>query len=255
VSLRTKREGRLLRITLDRPEKRNALNSDLCRELLARMEEADADRGIGAILLDAAGSIFCSGMDLEESLLPDAADRNALHKSLFSLGQRIHTPLIASVHGAALAGGIGLVATAHIALSSEDAWFSLPEIRIGMFPFVLWRPLVLAIGERRALELSLTGRKFAAPEAVAMGLVHGIIPATELATRAEGLAHELSERSPEAVRRGLALVHESREMSLNDALDHADRLRARMFQSPDYREGVWAFQEKRQPRWPSLQEE
>src|SRR5437016_12963589 len=116
--LQVSREGRLLRLTLNRPEKRNALNGALCRELVAAIEQGDRDPGVGAILLSGAGKSFCSGMDLSEMLTPAESSLGPLHERLFTIGRRASTPIIASVHGAALAGGTGLVANAHLVLAA-----------------------------------------------------------------------------------------------------------------------------------------
>jgi enoyl-CoA hydratase/carnithine racemase len=253
MSLRASREGRLLRLTLDRPEKRNALHSSDCARILDQLEQADSDRGCGAILLDAEGPSFCAGMDLEESLLPDAAERNAIHERLFTVGSSLTKPIIAAVQGHALGGGLGLAANAHVVLAAEDAQFGLPEIRIGMWPFVIWPVLVETIGARRALELSLSGRKFNAAEALAWGFVHYVVPGAELADRARKLAHEIAGASPEAVGRGMRLAQQTRGMPTQESAALAGKLRARLFQSDDFREGVRAFREKRAPRWPSLE--
>ena len=245
------REGRLLRLTLDRVDKRNALDSVTCRDLVAAFAEAEMDRGVGATLLDAEGPVFCAGMDLDESLLPDAAERNAIHAQLFTVGLESHKPVVAFVQGPAIAGGVGLVANAHIVVASETSTFSLPEIRIGMWPFVIWRSLVEAIGERRAMELSLTARTIDAAEAVLYGLVHRVGTADD----AHQIAARLAGSSAEAVRRGLTLAHDSRHMTADEAVKLAGSLRGRMFRSEDYREGVRAFREKRRPRWPSLERE
>src|ERR1700724_1987812 len=118
--LQTSREGRVLRLTLDRPEKRHALNGALCRELTAAIEEGDRDSGVGAILLRGAGKSFCAGMDLDEMLTPAKAERGRRHERIVAIGRRVTKPIIAAVHGAALAGGTGLFANAHIVIASED---------------------------------------------------------------------------------------------------------------------------------------
>lgn len=251
--MRVRREGRLLRLTLDRPEKRNALDSATCEAIVREVEQASDDRATGAILLDGEGPSFCAGMDLEESLLPDAADRNAIHERLFSLGRRSLKPIVAAVQGAALAGGAGLVASCHIAVAAEDALFGITEIKIGLWPMLIWRSMVQAIGERRALELSLTGRRFGADEALEWGLVHYVVPAFELQAKALHIAATIAESSPEAIRRGMTLTHQGREMSEEEATRLAATLRARLFRSEDYQEGVRAWKQKRPPRWPSLE--
>src|SRR5205823_4845415 len=146
--LQGSREGRVLRLTLNRPEKRNALNGALCRELVSAIAEGDRDPGVGAILLSGAGKSFCAGMDLDEMLTPAEAELGEAHEQLFTIGRRVTTPIIAAVHGAALAGGTGLAANAHIVIASDDATFGLTEIRIGLWPFLIFRAVVESIGER-----------------------------------------------------------------------------------------------------------
>src|SRR2546429_6279154 len=141
-SLAASREGRLLRLVLNRPEKRNALNGALCRELAAAIEKGDRDAGVGAILLSGAGKSFCSGMDLSEMLTSSQASLGPVHERLFTIGARVTTPIIAAVHGAALAGGTGLAANAHVVVASDDATFGLTEIRIGFWPICLFSAAV-----------------------------------------------------------------------------------------------------------------
>ena len=250
--MRVSYEGRLLRLTLDRPEKRNALDSVLCGALVDAMKQGNRDPGVGAILLEGSGPMFCAGMDLDESLAPGAADRTAIHGEMFSAGFWLHKPLVASIQGGAIAGGLGLVANAHFAVAAEDARFSLPEINIGMWPFVIWKSLTDAMGERRALDLSLTGRTFSAHEALAWGLVHQLAPPAQLPAAASEIAAALAGRSPEVIRRGFALLQQSRMMNWTESIALALRLRSDLFENPDFKEGVRAFREKRPPRWPSL---
>jgi len=178
--LKASREGKILRLVLDRPEKRNALNSALCTELAAAIEDAAQDAAVGAILLSGAGPSFCSGMDLSEMLTPEASSLADAHERLFTIGRRVTVPIVAAVHGAALAGGTGLAANAHIVVASDDANLRLTEIRIGLWPFLIYRAVVDAVGDRRALELSITGRILAAREAAEMGLAHHVTPPARL---------------------------------------------------------------------------
>jgi enoyl-CoA hydratase/carnithine racemase len=247
------REGRVLRLTLNRPEKRNALNGALCEELAAAIGGADADAGVSAILLTGAGKSFCSGMDLGEMLTPAASDLAELHERLFTIGRRITTPLIAAVDGPAVAGGMGLVANAHIVIASEDATFGLTEIHIGLWPFIVFRAVTQAIGERRAIELSITGRIFDAREAAAIGLAHYLTPAADLESRATKIAKGVAESSPEGLRSGLWFVGETRGQDWEEAGDLARRVREELFATPDLIEGIHAFREKRRPQWPSIQ--
>src|SRR5215468_4883780 len=137
--IETDRQGRLLRITLNRPDKRNALNIELCRQLVVALERAAADAHVGAVLLTAKGKAFCAGMDLTEVLAADTAEIHRVQEQLFTIGVRSTIPVVAAVHGAALAGGTGLVANCHVVVAAEDALFGLTEVRIGLWPFLIFR--------------------------------------------------------------------------------------------------------------------
>jgi len=249
TNLKRSPEGRLLRLTLARPEKRNALNVALCRELVLAFREAEADDAVSVILVDAEGPAFCAGMDLDEALEPNATENTGIHTELFTLGARARKPIVAAVEGAALAGGTGLVANAHVVVAADDATFGLTEIRIGLWPYVVFSAISLAIGERRTVELGLTGRICGAAEALTWGLVHHVIPAAEVNARATGIARGISEASPEALRIGLDLVRRNRGKNPEEAAEIASGLRAENFRHPDFAEGVRAFREKRKPRW------
>jgi enoyl-CoA hydratase/carnithine racemase len=251
MSLKISQQDRVLRVTLARPEKRNALNEELCRALVDAFTQANADPRIGCVLLDAEGPVFCAGMDLDDARQPDAAKRTLLHEKLFTLARWMRVPVVTAVQGPALAGGMGLVANAHVAIAAQGASFGLTEIRIGMWPFVVFRSIAAAMGERRALELSLTGRIFGVNEARDYGLIHEITPPVELDDRATALAETLAGYSRESIQRGLEFVRQAAEMGFEDAGRVAAMMRAENFLSPDLAEGIRAFQEKRRPQWPS----
>ena len=251
--LESRQEGRLLRLSLNRPEKRNALNAQLCRELVHALENAERDPKVGAILLTANGKHFCAGMDLGEVDTLDASEINSAQEQLFTIGARLTKPLIGGVQGAALGGGMGLVGNCHVVVAAEDALFGLTEIRLGLWPFLVFRVLTVGLGERRMIELSLTGRTFGAGEAREMGLVHEV--SADVEKRALDLATAISESSPTAVRSGLTFVQEVRGRDWRTAGEIAVRIRDEVFESEDFEEGLQAFREKRAPQWPSLKQQ
>ncbi|MDQ6676735.1 MAG: enoyl-CoA hydratase/isomerase family protein [Acidobacteriota bacterium] len=222
-------DGQVRHLRLNRPEKRNALSFELCRQLTAALDIADQDPSIHAILLTAEGPAFCAGMDLKEIGLVNEADLSLIHDSLFTAGSRLSKPLIAAVAGPAIAGGTGLAANAHIVVAGPDATFGLPEIKIGLWPLLVFRAVAQAVGERRATELSLTGRRFTAAEANWMGLVTEVHEAAEL--RAKELAATVAGFRREAVSLGLEYVRESRTRTWEESGQRARVLRAQLLGS------------------------
>jgi len=242
---------RILHVTLNRPEKRNALTCDMCSGIAAAVASAQNREDIGAVFIAAAGQVFCAGMDLEEAALPHHNLASA-HEELFTMGANSLKPIIMSVNGPALGGGLGLVAQGHIVLAAESAVFGLPEIRIGLWPFLVYRSIEAALGPRRTLELSLVGRVFHAPEALQWGLVHQICPASEVCERANALARDVAKASPRAIAAGMQYFRDSRGKSSQQAGEVAAALRTALMASGDFQEGCAAFKEKREPRWPSM---
>lgn len=248
--LHSETHGRVLRLVMNRPEKRNALSANLCRDLVDAIGHADRDPRIGVIVLAGAGTCFSAGMDISEIQDVRPEPLGTVHEQLFTLSARISTPLIGEVNGPALGGGMGLVANCHIVVASEAAQFGLTEIRLGLWPFLVFRAVSIALGERRAIELALTGRVFDAPEAKELGLVHEI--SSDLPGRVMQLADQLAAGSPSAIQAGLNFVQEARGKDWEMAGLIARRVREEVFHSGDFREGVRAFREKRKPTWPSL---
>lgn len=252
MSLIVEREGRVLHLRLNRSEKRNALNAAMCAAIADAVQSAQDDPGTGCILLSAAGKVFSAGMDLDEAMHPAGSDLESVHERLFTMGVNSLKPIVVSVHGAALGGGLGLVAQGHIVIASEEATFGLTEIRLGLWPFLIYRSVEAALGTRRTLELSLTGRVLLAYDALNWGLVHRVCPAAETAGQAHAVARDLARASPAAIAAGMRYWRESRNKSWKEAGELASLLRKKLFESGDLREGYAAFKEKREPRWPSL---
>lgn len=240
MSCRVAREGRLLRVTLARPEKRNALDAALCRAIVEAVESAQPDE-IGAVFLDAEGPSFCSGMDLGNSLETDPGELAALHERLFTLGRRAHVPIVAHVQGHAIAGGTGLVANAHLVIANDDAKFGLTELRVAMWPFLIYRAVEEALGARRALGWTLHAGIYPATEAHEAGLVHAIGSAESALT----MARELAGRLPDAVRLGMRYYRESRGLDHGASGTLAARLRKELMASPGYAAAVEEFRSRK----------
>lgn len=243
MSCKQTREGRVLRVTLARPDKRNALTAEMCEAIVDAVHQSP-----GAVLLDAEGDVFCAGMDLEAA----NADATAIHARLFSIGFRSTTPIVCAVQGPALGGGVGLIANAHLAVAAHGTQFGLTEIRVGMWPYVIWPSVVAALGERRARMLALTGSVFGLKEALDWQFIHESVPLVELDDRATAMAHALADSSRGTIAAGLGFANRVRGLPLDPALELALAERAKTFESADFAEGIAAFREKRRPRWPSL---
>ena len=252
MELLVDRNCRVMHVTLNRPDKRNALTSRMCSEIVAAVESAQTDLEIGAILIGGVGQVFCAGMDLDEAAGMHDSELAELHDDLFTMGARSTKPIVVCVNGAALGGGLGLVAQGHVVIAAQGAVFGLPEIRIGLWPFLVYRAVETAVGPRRTLELSLTGRVFPAHDAVIWGLVDQISPPAEAAERARALARDLAKASPIAIATGMEYFHGSRAQSWDEAGRLAKTLRGRLMATDDFKEGYEAFKQKREPRWPSM---
>jgi len=249
--LEIERLGRVLEITLNRPDKRNALNQSMCEATVSACEAANEDASIGAILLKANGQIFCAGMDLEEASSPEGVEATAIHARLFSLGARLTKPIVASIQGPALGGGLGLITNSHVAIAAHGTTFGLTEIRIGMWPYAIYRSLEHALGPRRTMELALTSKIFNTPEALAWGLIQEVVPPFELEERAEAISQALANASTATIQQGMNFVARSRTLGDAATMDLALQSRAVTMAGLDFEEGVKAFKEKRPPRWPS----
>ncbi len=194
MSLRIEQDRRLRRITLATPEKRNALDAALAEAFLREIADAAGDDATGAILIEADGPMFCGGLDPASPPCPD----------LFSIRSRSTKPIVVAVQGAAVSAGLALIANAHVAIAAQGCTFGLIDIREGRWSQPVFDAVAEAVGHRRALELSLTGRIFSTAEAAAWGLIHVVAPAFELDDRATEIATALANASPEVVRAALA---------------------------------------------------
>ncbi|HET7875729.1 MAG TPA: enoyl-CoA hydratase/isomerase family protein [Methylomirabilota bacterium] len=242
------------RMTLNRPEVRNALNPTMVRELEAALDALERDPGARVIVLSGAGDkAFCAGADLR-----GAGDRGTTLQARESFGglprileamARMRTPIIAQVHGFALAGGCGLAAGCDIVVASDDAVFGLPEIKVGVLPLIVMAPILRAVGRKRGMLMILTGEQVPAREAYEMGLVSRVVPRAELDPVVRALARTLAGLSPTALGLAKEAAATSLEMDYAGALRYLRELTTLVFLSDDAKEGIAAFFEKRPPRW------
>ncbi|PYU10058.1 MAG: enoyl-CoA hydratase [Acidobacteria bacterium] len=242
LTLQTERD--IAAITLNRPEKRNAISTEMIEELLAALEEAEASPA-RVVILTGAGKAFCSGMDLD-ALAALASKRMArMFRRLWSYSK----PLIAAVNGPAIAGGCGIATLCDFTLAVPEAKFGYTEVRIGFIPAIVSVFLIRQIGEKRARDLLLTGRIFDAEEAQRMGLVTEVVSREELMDIARELAGALVAASPTSLARTKRLLCRFAEEEIDSELACAIEENARIRTTADFREGLASFLEKRRPSW------
>ena len=244
-------------LTMNRPERRNALSIEHMRALTRELRAIGEAREAAAVVLKGAGPAFCAGHDLAElrGQGPDFYRRVfALCSELMETIQSIPQPVIAQVHGIATAAGCQLVATCDLAVAAETARFATPGVKIGLFCSTPMVALARAIGRKSALEMLLTGDPISAAEAAGLGLVNRAVPAASLADEVRSLAERIAAASPFVVGLGKQAFYRQLEMPQSSAYDYAQEVMALNALAADAQEGMCAFLEKRPPVWtdPSL---
>jgi methylglutaconyl-CoA hydratase len=243
-------------VTLARPEVHNAFDEALIAELTRALKALDADPAVRVVVLCGEGRSFCAGADLTwmqrmagYDHAANLADAGALAAMLAAL-DRSTKPTIARVHGAAYGGGVGLVACCDIAVAAEDAVFALSEARLGLIPATIGPYVVAAIGRRAARRYFLTAERFGAADALAIGLVHAVVPAAGLDARVRELADQLLAAGPRAQAESKALIRAVAGRPIDDTVI-ADTVEwiAAVRASPEGREGIAAFLARRPPAW------
>ena len=246
--------GHVATITINRPERRNAMSWTVITELREAMAEARADGDVRAVVLTGAGDkAFCAGADLTGMAsgagfvdLHDARGELArLFADMWDLGK----PIIARVRGYALAGGFGLALACDFVIASDDAQFGTPEIDVGLWPYMITVPLVRSMPPKKVLELMLTGRRVAADEAERIGFVNRVVPAADLDGAVADLAGQLAAKSPAIVKLGRDSFYGVWDLAARDALAQLHAMLTINSQTEDAREGIAAFVEKRAPEW------
>ena len=244
----------LATLTLNRPEKRNAISTQMIEDLLRALGELERSPA-RVVILTGAGKAFCSGMDLEtlsaiarqspEQNLDDSRRMAKMFRAIWSFPK----PLIAAVNGAAIAGGCGIATLCDFTLAVPDAKFAYTEVRIGFIPALVSVFLIRQIGEKRARDLLLSGRIVDAAEAQELGLVTSVVPAERLMDAARELATSLIASSPTSLARTKRLLCEGAAAAIDADLERAIQENARIRATPDFQEGLASFLEKRKPVW------
>ena len=257
-------DGPVGRITIDRPERRNAMSFQVMAELGQALAAAKADDGVRVVVLTGAGeSAFCAGADLGgigenrsaggeprapegSAAVHDARGRVAgLFRALWDLGK----PTIARVQGYCLAGGFGLALACDFVVASDDAVFGTPEIDVGLWPYMITVPLLRSMPPKKALELMLTGRRIGAEEAERIGFVNRVVPRGQLDAAVDELAATLASKSPVVLRWGRDSFYRVLDMDGDEALDYLHAMLTVTTLTDDAREGLAAFVERRKPEW------
>jgi len=254
ATVRVEDEGGVRTITLDRPARRNALVPEMQEELIVAVRQAEA-AGARVIVLAGQGESFCSGLDLkvlqemrDHSLEEHRVEADRVGRMFRALWD-CDLPTIAAVHRAAIAGGTGLAMLCDFTIATPEALFGFTEARIGFIPALVGVYLTLLVGDKVARGLLLSARKFGADEAMRLGLVNEVVDHDRLRDRVHDLASELMQNSPESLRATKRLLRAQQAEWLESALELALEANRASRQTTDFREGIAAFLEKRQPVW------
>ena len=246
--------GEIARITLNRPDKRNAINPQMMCDLQTAFDTIEKSHS-RLVILTGAGKCFCAGMDLDMLATiakQSAAENQEDSRRIAKLLRRIWSfprPLIAAVNGAAYAGGCGIATLCDFTLAAPEAKFGYTEVKIGFLPAIVSVFLTRQIGEKRSRDLLLTGRIISAEQAMDYGLVTEVVPAESLLDRANALADQLMAASPSSLTRAKHLLTSSAAAGIDHDLERAILENARIRCTPDFKEGVASFLEKRKPIW------
>ena len=240
-------------LTLNRPERRNALSPDLVKALIQGLQQADDDREVRAVVITGAGEkAFCAGGDLGapsgEGFLGMHEDRGSVAELLKTF-RRMKTPTIAAVNGMALGGGFGIVLACDFAIAAESAQLGTPEVKRGLFPMMIARLIYEQLPRKQANELVLFGEKIDAKRAEALGVVNEVARDEDVLARANEYAKRIAALSPAVIGLGRRAIYRQLDMPFDAALSHLHDQLTLNLQTEDAAEGITAFFEKRDPVW------
>jgi len=239
-------------ITINRPDKRNAINNDVVAGIREGYRRAQADPGIRVIVLTGAGDkAFCAGGDLQAGggFIFDYSRPSVDYADMLREAQNCTLPSIARVNGTCMAGGIGLLCMTDMAIAADHVQFGLPEVKIGLFPMQVLSLLQDMVPRRAVREWCLTGESFDAEEAKVNGLLNYVVPAAELDARTQWLIDRLANKSPTAIRRGKYAMRALESMSFDQGIAYTENQITLLAMTEDAKEGLASFNEKRKPVW------
>ena len=251
-SVLTDKRGHALWITINRPDKRNAINKDVIAGIRAGYAQAHADAEVRVIVLTAAGErAFCAGGDLQPGagFAFDLSKPNIDYADLLREAQDSTLPSIARINGVCMAGGIGLLCMTDLAVAADHVQFGLPEVKIGLFPMQVLSLLQGIVPRRTVREWCLTGEPFSAAEALDHGLLNYMVPSTELDAKTQWLVDRIAGKSPTAIRRGKYAMRAMAAMSFDEGIAYTESQIALLAMTEDAKEGLASFNEKRKPVW------
>jgi len=242
-------QNNILTITLNRPEKKNALNNVMMNELNYALAYAKQEREIRVVVIDAEGDIFCAGADLrrakEDSNVPKIEGTDDISFSL----RRLYKPVICKIQGSVLAGALLMVTNATHAIAVDTAKFSAPEIHRGLWPFMVMAGLFRVIPKRAGLDFIMRGQPIDATKAEAWGLINEAVSADQFDDKVNELANELASLAPGTMQFGLEAYEKQDALEFDEALPYLQKQIAKCFEGKDAKEGITAFLEKRKPNW------
>jgi enoyl-CoA hydratase/carnithine racemase len=242
-------------LTINRPDRRNALSGDVIEGLVTGLDRAAADEQVRVVVITGSGDrAFCAGADLTSTMAPqegrvDQHDRRGRIAAVLTGIMRHPKPVVARVNGVALAGGFGLMMSCDMVVAADDAEFGTPEISLGLWPFMISAVIKRNLPRKVALEMMMTGRRYSAGEAARWGMVNRVVPRDALDVAVEDLVGDLASKSPLVLRLGKESFAATDDMGLDQALAYLNAMLTVDLESEDVAEGVSAFLEKRSPEW------
>ena len=239
----------IITITLNRPEKKNAINNVMMNEINYALAYAKQERSIRVVVLAAEGDIFCAGADLRREKSESNVPILEYAKDISLALRHLYKPVICKIQGSVLAGALLMVTNSTHAIAIKEAKFSAPEIKRGLWPFMVMAGLFRVMPKRAGLDFIMRGQAIDADKAEQWGLINQSVSANELEKTVSDLADELGSLAPETMQLGLAAYEQQDALAFDEALPYLQEQIAQCFQGDDAKEGIAAFLEKRKPNW------